>query len=114
MDGTKLKLHAKGHEISVIAYEDQQDYISLTDIAKQKNPDAPAAIIKNWLRSRSTIEFLGFWESLNNSAFKLVEVDQFKSFHFSNYFILFFLIIISILISSIVAINKSRLLVFFI
>ena len=36
MVGTKLKLHAKGHEISVIAYEDQQDYISLTDIAKQK------------------------------------------------------------------------------
>ena len=61
-----MKLNAKGHEISVIAYEDQQEYISLTDIAKQKNPDAPADIIKNWLRSRSTIEYLGLWESLNN------------------------------------------------
>ena len=88
MDGTKLKLNAKGHEISVIAYEDQQDYISLTDIAKQKNPDAPADIIKNWLRSRSTIEFLGLWESLNNSDFKLVEFDQFKNESGSNSFVL--------------------------
>ena len=88
MAGTKLKLHAKGHEISVIAYEDQQDYISLTDIAKQKNPDAPADIIKNWLRSRSTIEFLGLWESLNNSDFNLVEFDQFKNESGSNSFVL--------------------------
>lgn len=88
MTGTKLKLHAKGHEISVIAYEDQQDYISLTDIAKQKNPNAPADIIKNWLRSRSTIEYLGLWESLNNSDFKLVEFDQFKNESGSNSFVL--------------------------
>ena len=88
MAGTKLKLNAKGHEISVIAYEDQQDYISLTDIAKQKNPDAPADIIKNWLRSRNTIEFLGLWESLNNSDFKLVEFDQFKNDSGSNSFVL--------------------------
>ena len=88
MAGTKLKLNAKGHEISVIAYENQEDYISLTDIAKQKNPDAPADIIKNWLRSRSTIEFLGLWESLNNSDFKLVEFDQFKNESGSNSFVL--------------------------
>lgn len=88
MAGTKLKLNAKGHEISVIAYEDQQDYISLTDIAKQKNPNAPADIIKNWLRSRSTIEYLGLWESLNNSDFKLVEFDQFKNESGSNSFVL--------------------------
>ncbi len=88
MVGTKLKLHAKGYEISVIAYEDQEDYISLTDIAKQKNPDAPADIIKNWLRSRSTIEFLGLWESLNNADFKLVEFDQFKYESGSNSFVL--------------------------
>ena len=60
----------------------------MTDIAKQKNPDAPADIIKNWLRSRSTIEFLGLWESLNNSAFKLVEFDQFKNESGSNSFVL--------------------------
>lgn len=64
MRGKKLKIEAQGHEISVLAYENQDDFISLTDIAKQRNKDAPADIIKNWLRSRSTIEYLGLWERL--------------------------------------------------
>ena len=62
MTSKNLKINANGYEISVIAYENQNDYISITDIAKQKNADAPADIIKNWLRSRSTIEYLGLWE----------------------------------------------------
>jgi hypothetical protein len=49
----------------------------LTDIAKYKNPEFPADVIKNWLRSRSTIEFLGLWETMNNPNFKLVEFGQF-------------------------------------
>ena len=57
---------------------DKADYISLTDIAKFRNPDAPADIIKNWLRTRSTIDLLGLWEKLNNPNFKLVEFDQFR------------------------------------
>lgn len=56
----------------------QKDFISLTDIARYKSPDAPADVIKNWLRSRSMIELLGLWEKLNNPDFKLVEFDQFK------------------------------------
>jgi KilA-N domain len=56
----------------------QEDFISLTDIAKFKNADAPADIIKNWLRSRSTVDLLGLWEKLNNPSFKLVEFDQFR------------------------------------
>jgi hypothetical protein len=55
------------------------DYISLTDIARYKNPEFPADIVKNWMRTRSTIDFLGLWEKLNNQNFKLVEFDQFKS-----------------------------------
>ncbi|WP_125005730.1 KilA-N domain-containing protein [Clostridium tagluense] len=51
----------------------------LTDIAKYKNLDSPADIVKNWLRSRSTIEFLGLWEQMNNPDFKLAEFDQFKN-----------------------------------
>lgn len=54
----------------------EEDFISLTDIAKYKNADAPADVVKNWLRSKNTIEFLGFWEKLNNPNFKLVEFDQ--------------------------------------
>ena len=45
---------------------DQDDYISLTDIAKFKNADDPRFVIQNWMRSRSSIEFLGIWELLNN------------------------------------------------
>jgi len=64
------------------------DYISLTDIAKKRNPEFPADVVKNWLRARSTIEFLGLWEQLNNPNFKLVEFDQFKQGAGSNSFVL--------------------------
>lgn len=60
----------------------------MTDIARYRNPDAPADIVKNWLRSRSTIEFLGLWEKLNNPDFKLVEFDQFRNEAGSNHFVL--------------------------
>lgn len=66
----------------------QEDFISLTDIAKFRNPDAPADIIKNWLRSRSTIDLLGLWEKLNNPDFKLVEFDQFRFQAGENAFVL--------------------------
>jgi len=69
------KITANGTEISIQSIN-QNDYISLTDIAKKKNSEFPADVIKNWLRVRSTIDFLGLWEQLNNSDFKLVEFDQ--------------------------------------
>jgi hypothetical protein len=80
-------LYVQGRDISIISRE-QQNYISLTDIAKYRNSDAPADIVKNWLRSRSTIEFLGLWEKLNNPGFKLVEFDQFRNEAGVNYFVL--------------------------
>ncbi len=52
-----------------------QDIFCLTDIAKYKNPDHPDDVIRNWLRSRSTVEFLGLWERLNNPSFNPVEFD---------------------------------------
>ena len=51
------------------------DYISLTDIARQKNPVEPKDVIKNWMRSKNTLEYLGLWEGLNNPVFKGVEFD---------------------------------------
>jgi len=81
------KIDVQGKEITIISRE-RQDYISLTDIAKYRNSDAPADIVKNWLRSRSTIEFLGLWEQLNNPGFKLVEFDQFKNEAGTNHFVL--------------------------
>ena len=52
-----------------------EDYISITDIAKQKNPAEPKDVVKNWMRLKNTLEYLGLWENLNNSAFKGVEFD---------------------------------------
>lgn len=51
------------------------DYICITDIAKQKNPLEPKDVVKNWMRSKNTLEYLGLWERLNNSLFKGVEFD---------------------------------------
>jgi len=64
------------------------EYISLTDIAKYRNSLEPFSIINNWMRSRSTIEFLGLWEKLNNPYFKPIEFDRFRSEAGSNYFVL--------------------------
>jgi hypothetical protein len=64
------------------------EYISLTDIAKYRNPLEPFSIINNWMRSRGTIEFLGLWEKLNNSDFKPIEFERFRSEAGSNYFVL--------------------------
>lgn len=64
------------------------DFISITDIAKLKNAEAPADIIKNWMRSKNTIELLGLWERLNNPDFKLVEFDQFRNEAGYNHFVL--------------------------
>lgn len=65
-----------------------QDYISLTDIARNKNAEEPKDVVKNWMRSRSTIEFLGLWEQINNKQFKGVEFDSFLGEAGSNAFTL--------------------------
>jgi hypothetical protein len=56
--------------------EKGDEYISLTDIARKKNPLEPKDVVKNWLRSKSTIEFLALWEKINNPDFKGVEIDS--------------------------------------
>ena len=73
------KINVQDKEITIISVE-ERDYISLTDMANAKESESRAAdIIKNWLRSRYTLEFLGTWEQINNSDFKVVEFDHFKS-----------------------------------
>jgi len=64
----------QGTQITVTGYDDD-DYISLTDIARRKNPLEPKDVVKNWMRAQSTIEFLALWEKLNNPSFKGVEID---------------------------------------
>ena len=87
MKDVESTINANGVEIRV-ASSNEADYISLTDIAKKRNPEFPADVVKNWLRSRSTIEFLGLWEKIYNPDFKLVEFDQFKNAAGENSFVL--------------------------
>ncbi|MCL2294056.1 MAG: KilA-N domain-containing protein [Spirochaetes bacterium] len=81
------KMSVKGIDIRYNRIN-QNDYISLTDIAKFKNTENPNDVIKNWLRNRMTIEFLGIWEGLNNPDFKPVEFDGFRKEAGLNSFVL--------------------------
>ena len=72
------EMDVKGSKINVVRV-DGYEYISLTDLAKTQNDEAPADVVKNWLRNKETISFLGIWEELNNENFKVVEFDQFKN-----------------------------------
>lgn len=83
----KDTIQAQGFLIEVYTEDFKNDYISLTDIAKYKS-DEPNDVIRNWLRGKDTIEFLGLWETLNNPNFKRVEFDGFKMQAGSNAFTL--------------------------
>jgi KilA-N domain len=87
MAKSSSKIIVQETEITFITKE-IGEFISLTDIAKYRNPIEPFSIINNWMRSRSTIEFLGLWEKLNNPDFKPLEFERFKSEAGSNYFVL--------------------------
>ena len=72
------KIIVQNTQINVLNFK-EQDYISLTDMASAKEGDSRAAdVIKNWIRSRYTIEFLGTWEIIHNPNFKVVEFDHFR------------------------------------
>jgi hypothetical protein len=77
-------LKVKGSSIQIT----KKDYISITDIARYKNEEHPDDIVKNWMRNKNTIEFLGLWEKINNTTFKPVEFDRFKIEAGSNSFVL--------------------------
>ena len=70
----KSTIEVQGAVITVLSGK-ASNYISLTDIAKFKNPDHSDDVIRNWLRNRNTVEFLGVWERLNNPDFNPVEFD---------------------------------------
>ncbi|GAB3379699.1 KilA-N domain-containing protein [Spongiibacter taiwanensis] len=73
----KAKLQVLEQEIATTT-KDGVEYINITDIARYKNSERTDDLIRNWLRNRNTIEFLGIWEQLNNPNFKPVEFDGFK------------------------------------
>ena len=72
------KIIVQDTEITILSHDDK-DYISLTDMANGKRDESRAAdVIKNWIRTRYTIEFLGTWEMIHNPKFKVVEFDHFR------------------------------------
>src|SRR5665811_314927 len=71
---TRTTIEVQGTVITVLSQR-EEDFISLTDIARVKNADRSDDLVRNWLRNRNTVEFLGLWEQLNNPGFNPVEFD---------------------------------------
>lgn len=84
----KSTITAAGTEISIITRPNEDDYISLTDIAKKRNPEFPGFVIQNWMRNRSTVDYLGLWERMNNPNFNYLEFEVIKQDAGNNSFVL--------------------------
>ena len=81
------KINVKGTKILVFNNRDDE-YISLTDIARFRDTERSDYILQNWMRNRSTIEFIGLWELFNNPDFNSIEFDGIKNLSGSNSFAL--------------------------
>lgn len=85
MEKSKLSVN----ELEIVLYKQkEEEYISLTDMAKYRDSERSDYIIQNWMRTRSTVEFLGLWERLNNPEFNSIEFDGFRMESGSNSFAL--------------------------
>ena len=81
------KITVKDIEINVTGINDDS-FVNITDIARIVNSEFPAYVVRNWMRLRATIDFLGIWEKLNNSNFNLTEFDQIRNESGSNAFVM--------------------------
>ena len=88
MPKKKETITAQGTEIAVLARSADDDYLSLSDIAKYKNADYPSEVIQNWMRNRSTVEFLGLWERIHNLDFNYLGFEVIDSEAGRNGFVL--------------------------
>lgn len=75
----KETIHAKGLEIGIYTNDFENEFISLTDIARYRNNDDPRYVIQNWMKNRHTIDFLAAWETIHNDNFKRVQMHAFRS-----------------------------------
>ena len=79
-------INVKGTEIIILSENNKDEYISLTGIARYRDAERSDYILQNWLRNRSTIEFVGLWEQFNNPNFNSIEFDGIKNMAGSNSF----------------------------
>lgn len=75
----KETIHAKGIDIGIYTQDFENEFISLTDIAKYRNEDDPRFVIQNWMRNRNTVEFLSVWENLHNPDFNRVQFEAVRA-----------------------------------
>jgi len=87
MHSKKETFTVQGTEIAIYTHQ-QEDYISLTDMAKHKNPDATGIVISNWMRTGYTLNFLGAWERLYNPSFNVIDYDNIRIESTKNNFII--------------------------
>lgn len=88
MTKKKTLLTVEGAEITLLLRKTEEEYFSLTDIARNFNADNPSMLIANWMRNRDTIEFLGVWEKLYNPEFNPIEFDRIRNEAGLNRFVL--------------------------
>jgi len=81
------KITVKNIDINITGIDDDS-FVNITDIARMVNSEFPAYVVRNWMRLRATIDFLGIWEKLNNSNFNLTEFDQIRNESGSNAFVM--------------------------
>ena len=81
----KTEMNVNNNKINVMRIGNEE-YISLTDLARYADEDDPRYPIQNWMRNKDVISYLGLWEKLNNENFKGVEFDTFKNEAGSNKF----------------------------
>ena len=81
------KIITQGLEIAIIQ-KDNEDFISLTDMAKFKDAEATGIVIANWLSTKYTIQFMGAWEQVHNQSFNVMEFNNIRNEAGSNGFIL--------------------------
>ncbi|MCL1908207.1 MAG: KilA-N domain-containing protein, partial [Holophagaceae bacterium] len=68
----------QGTEVAILRHR-SDDYISLTDMAKFKNPQATGVVISHWLSTRYTVEFMGVWERVHNPGFNVTEFSNIRN-----------------------------------
>ena len=84
----KDTIHANGVDIGIYTEDFHNDYISLTDIARVREGEYPGYVVQNWLRSKSTVSFIGLWEVLHNTDFNCLEFEAIKAEAGANSFVL--------------------------
>jgi len=81
------KIEIKGSEIAIVT-SSNEDYISITDIAKHKNSESTGLVISHWMSTRYTIEFMGLWEKMHNPDFNVTEFSNIRNESGSHGFVL--------------------------